>query len=122
MKKIVSFLFLAFLFLLTGCQSDGVSEGNLIGSWQLIAGTEDGMREDLESQNIIYEFLENHDLYISNAPTKGRWSLNGNKLYISRDDIEWTVTKLTTTSMELCYDEYDEGEHFLLLYEFRRVQ
>ena len=122
MKKIVSFLFLAFLFLLTGCQSDGVSEGNLIGSWQLIAGTEDDRREDLESQNIIYEFLENHDLHISIDPKKGRWALNGNKLYISRDDIEWTVTKLTTTSMVLRYDEYDEGEHFWLLYEFRRVQ
>ena len=121
MKKIVSFLLFAAAFLLTGCQATDVKEADLLGAWQLMVATEDGVREDISSDNVIYEFAADHKFYVTNTP-RGYWQLTGNKLYISYDDIDWTVSKLTTTSLVLRYEEYDEGEYSWLLYEFRRVQ
>ena len=131
MKKLFSFFaFVAIMISFAACKNGGnmleVNEANLLGSWQMIAATEGGVREDVSSYNIVWNFFAENHVFTSSRDQQGTWQLTGAKLVISTDQTEWTVSALTTTSLIIIYDENegdDEGEGpYWVIYEFSRAQ
>ena len=114
MKKIMFFLLSACMFLgFVSCEKNEVTEGNLVGKWQMQTIEAEG--QSYPGGDQIWEFTEDHKLYISaegeESMEAGTWSLDGKKLTLDFIPVPVTVSKLTSSTLVL------EGPGFTYTYK-----
>lgn len=110
MKKLIKLLMSACLLIgFVSCQSNGVTEGNLVGKWQLQTVEADGEVNPDGAQ--VWNFTAEHELYVSpegrenEYVNSGTWSLNGKSLTTQFSPVPFTVNTLTSTTLVLTAPE-----------------
>ena len=110
MKKLIKLLVSACLLIgFVACQSNGVTEGNLVGKWQLQTIEADG--EVIPDGAQIWNFTAEHFLYVSpegrenEYANSGTWSLDGKTLTLQISPEPFTVNTLTSTTLVLTAPE-----------------
>ncbi len=137
MKKLNLFLTLLLTITLFSCGSDDdgtlenieITEANLIGTWDLTSGTENGesyepfscvyrmtLATDANGENVatfVEGYIENGDCQESTSVDYW-WAVSGNNLNTGIEDIDTydeseEIIELSSTTLRLRYTEEEEG-------------